>query len=78
MLNPSVVSQSKQSYVNQLYHSWKRVDGWLKTQEIIKNEGSQIKMGSLEIETPIKKLLWMGLLTISIGSSTRKNNTEEL
>jgi hypothetical protein len=38
----------------------------------------KIKMGSLGIETPIKKLIWMGLLTISIGSSTRNNNTEDL
>ena len=55
------------------------MDGWLQTPEIIKNEGSQNKSGkSLGIETPIKKLIWMGLLKISIGSSTRKNNLEDL
>ena len=55
------------------------MDGWLQTHEIIKNEGSQNKNGkSLGIETPIKKLGWMGLLKTSIGSSTRQHNKEDL
>ena len=55
------------------------MDGWLQTPEIIKNEGSQNKNGkSLGIETPIKKLFWMGVLKISIGSLTRNNSMEDL
>ena len=47
-----------------------RVDGWLQTHEIIKNKNKNGK--NLGIETPIKKLILMGLLKRSIGSSTRK------
>ena len=77
MLNPSVVSQSKQSYVNQLYHSWKRVDGWLKTQEIIKNEGSQNKNGKFRNRNSHQEITLDGIpLERTIRRSFRKWNME--
>ena len=48
-------------------------------QKIIKTEGEQNKNGKiLGIQIPIRKLIWMRLLKMSTGLSTKKNNMEDL